>query len=195
MPKIYMCFLIMLQHMLLVGKIRIASLTHFNKLSQLALPSEECLVMLGDFNARVGSRVNQDDDWWYERAPHGHGVLNESGRELLSFLSINEATVLVSKESHSRTDLATSTLCHHEEETPQEMHGCHCNARAQCNIDHMMLKIKLQFGRKNFKSRCSGRLMEKYDVLKLQGKSVDDKGRTTTRGKFENEVCERIQKE
>ena len=59
----------------------------------------------------------------------------------------------------------------------------------------MMLRMKLQFGRKNFKSRCSGRLMEKYDVLKLQGKSVDDKGRTTTRGKFENEVCERIQKE
>ena len=58
-----------------------------------AVPSEECLVMLGDFNARVGSRMNQDDDWWYERGPHGHGVLNEAGRELLSFLSINEATV------------------------------------------------------------------------------------------------------
>ena len=41
---------------------------------------------------------------------------------------------------------------------------------AQCNTDHMMLKMKLQFGRKNFKSRCSGRLMEKYDVLKLQYK-------------------------
>ena len=35
--------------------------------------------LLGDFNARVGSRVNQDDDWWYERGPHGHGVLNEAG--------------------------------------------------------------------------------------------------------------------
>ena len=50
----------------------------------------------------------------------------------------------------------------------------------QCNTDHMMLKMKLQFGRKNFKSRCSGGLMEKYDVLKLLGKSMDDKGRTTT---------------
>ena len=58
-----------------------------------AVPSEECLVMLGDFNARVGSRVNQDDNWWYERGPHGHGVLDEARRELLSFLSINEATV------------------------------------------------------------------------------------------------------
>ena len=29
----------------------------------------------------------------YERGPHGYGELNEAGRELLSFLSINEATV------------------------------------------------------------------------------------------------------
>ena len=35
-------------------------------------------MMLGDFNARVGSRVDQDDDWWYERGPHGHGVINEA---------------------------------------------------------------------------------------------------------------------
>ncbi len=50
-------------------------------------------MMLGDFNARVGSRRSEDDEWWYERGPHGHGVLNEAGRELLSFLSTNEATV------------------------------------------------------------------------------------------------------
>jgi len=58
-----------------------------------AVPSDECYVMLGDFNARVGSRTVEDDEWWYERGPHGHGVMNDAGRELLSFLSINEATV------------------------------------------------------------------------------------------------------
>ena len=26
--------------------------------------------MLGGFNARVGSRVSDDDEWWYERGPH-----------------------------------------------------------------------------------------------------------------------------
>ena len=31
--------------------------------------------------------------WWYERGPHGYGELNEAGKELLSFLSVNEATV------------------------------------------------------------------------------------------------------
>ena len=58
-----------------------------------AIPSQECYVLLGDFNARVGSRMVDDDEWWDERSPHGLGILNEAGRELLSFLSVNEATV------------------------------------------------------------------------------------------------------
>ncbi len=49
-------------------------------------------MLLGDFNARVGSR-SENDEWWDERGPHGHGILNEAGRELLSFCSVNEATV------------------------------------------------------------------------------------------------------
>ncbi len=54
-----------------------------------AIPPNEYYVMLDDFNALVGSRV-VDDLWWYER---GYGNLNEAGKELLSFLSTNEATV------------------------------------------------------------------------------------------------------
>ena len=48
--------------------------------------------MLGDFNAHVGFR-RVDDEWWYERGPHGYGDLNEAGEEMLSFLSTNEATI------------------------------------------------------------------------------------------------------
>ena len=59
----------------------------------LAVSSNECYMILGDFNARVGSREGEDDEWWYERGPYGHGLLNEAGKELLSFLSINDATV------------------------------------------------------------------------------------------------------
>ena len=58
-----------------------------------AIPSGECYVMLGGFNACVGSRAVDDNEWWYERGPHGYGELNEAGRDLLSFLSTNEATV------------------------------------------------------------------------------------------------------
>lgn len=45
-----------------------------------AIPSQECYVLLGDFNARVGSRMEDDDEWRDERGPHGLGVLNEAGR-------------------------------------------------------------------------------------------------------------------
>ena len=72
-----------------------------------AVSSEECYVMLRDFNAHVGSRVSGDEEWWNERGPHGHGALNEAGRELLSFLSINEATVcntwFEKKDIHKQT--------------------------------------------------------------------------------------------
>ena len=57
-----------------------------------SIPPDECFVMLGDFNARVGSR-GEGDKWWYERGPHGYGELNEDGEELLTFLAINETIV------------------------------------------------------------------------------------------------------
>ena len=54
--------------------------------------ADECFVILGDLNTRLGSR-EMNDEWWYERGPHGYGDLNEAGRELLSIFSMNEATV------------------------------------------------------------------------------------------------------
>ena len=40
---------------------------------------------MGDFNARVGSRVYLDDQWTGVRGLYGIGVLNDTGRELLRF--------------------------------------------------------------------------------------------------------------
>ena len=72
-----------------------------------SIPSQECYVLLGDFNACVGSRSEADGEWWDERGPHGHGVLNRAGRELLSFCSLNGATVFNSwfqkKAIHKQT--------------------------------------------------------------------------------------------
>ncbi len=42
-----------------------------------SIPSKENFVLLGDFNARVGSR-SENDEWWDERGPHGHGVLKRA---------------------------------------------------------------------------------------------------------------------
>ena len=50
------------------------------------VPDDECYVLPGDFNARVGSRLCVDNEWCYKRGPHGHGVLNKVRRGLLFFL-------------------------------------------------------------------------------------------------------------
>ena len=49
-----------------------------------AVPPGEGCVMLGDFNARVGSRLDEDE-WWHVRGPNGYGETNEVGKELLGF--------------------------------------------------------------------------------------------------------------
>ena len=49
-------------------------------------------ILLGDFNARVGSGM-AEDEWGRVRGPHGLGQLNSAGTELLSFLSMNKASL------------------------------------------------------------------------------------------------------
>ena len=44
---------------------------------------------IGDFNARVGSRESDDDEWSGVRGPHVFGSVNDTGKELLSFLSVH----------------------------------------------------------------------------------------------------------
>ena len=56
----------------------------------------EKYILLGDFNAQIGScefGIDTDDPWWEVRGPHGFGTLNSSGRELLNVFSSNNATV------------------------------------------------------------------------------------------------------
>ena len=49
-------------------------------------------MLLGDFNARVGSRES-GEQWAGVRGPHGFGAANDAGKELLSFLASHQATV------------------------------------------------------------------------------------------------------
>lgn len=60
------------------------------------------MVLLGDFNARVGSRgdaayafggVDLQAEWSHVRGPDGIGECNDAGKELLSFMSINDASI------------------------------------------------------------------------------------------------------
>lgn len=50
-------------------------------------------MVLGDFNAHVGSRADRDDLWDGVRGPHGYSVMNDAGSELLFFLLLYQASV------------------------------------------------------------------------------------------------------
>ena len=73
--------------------------------------SNQPYVILGDFNARVGSRETDDDPWFNVRGPHGYGESNDAGKELLAFLETYVALVyLVREERHQQTDMAAPQI-------------------------------------------------------------------------------------
>ena len=160
-------------------------------------------MLLGDFNACVGSRV-EEDEWWYVRGPHGYGETNEAGKELRAFLSSNEAIVCntwfrkkanrkqtwqhpkskqwhcidyaIIGQYHRRRCLDVSVMC-----------------GTDCNTDHQLLRVKLLVGRRNkfHKGRVGSRI-RKFDMTKLQGRNVDDEGKETIRGVFHGKIYERV---
>jgi len=169
------------------------------------VPDRSCYVVLGDFNARVGSREGDDDTWWHERGPHGHGVLNEAGRELLSFLSINGATVcntwFVKKAINKQTWQHPKSKQWHciDYAMMRKSERWRCLDAmvvrgAQCNTDHMMLRVKVLIGKKP-----PGRQQEKkagrFDVARLSCGNVGmrgERGKETVREKFVAEVSRRL---
>ena len=74
------------------------------------IPSDEMFILLGNFNARVGSRdadEEEDELWRQVRGPHGFGQCNDSGKELLAFLARNESIIcntwFMKKDMHKQT--------------------------------------------------------------------------------------------
>ena len=55
---------------------------------------DDVLVVVGDFNARVGSSEDKEDMWYGTRGLHGVGRMNESGEALLSFCALNDLTII-----------------------------------------------------------------------------------------------------
>ena len=132
----------------------------------LSIPSDKCFVMLGDFNARVGSR-GADDEWWYERGPHGYGELNEAGKELLSFLSTNEATMCNSW--FQKRDIQKQTWQHPKSRKwhcidyviMRQAHRRKCldvsvMRGAEYNTDHRLMRVKVVIGKRKSFRRSSG---------------------------------------
>ena len=74
------------------------------------MPNEPYII-LGDLYARVGARSMPDDEWEFERGPHGFDEVNEAGRELLAFLSLNEATIYIMKRDINKYTWKQPKMC------------------------------------------------------------------------------------
>ena len=155
---------------------------------------------LGTSMCAWGLRSEADDEWWDERGPYGHGVLNSAGRELLSSCSLNGATVCntwFQREGNPQTDLAA----------PKSKQW-HCidyaiMRRAQswkyldvvlkrgaaCNTDQL---VKLKHGKKFYRQGSKDRLVKRFDVTKLCDHARMQEGTELLKGKFVSSVLERL---
>ena len=60
-----------------------------------SMPKDDLLILVGDFNARVGSTPREENSVWHGvHGYHGVGEMNESGENLLSFCAMNELIVM-----------------------------------------------------------------------------------------------------
>ena len=163
------------------------------------IPSNDMYVMLGDFNARVGSRSEEGDQWVKVRGPHGLAKANRAGTEPLSFLSTNEATVC--NTWFQKRDIHKQTWQHPKSKRwhcidfaiVRQAHRRRCldasvKRGAECHTDHQLLRIKLRINQQ--RSHCTlqqqRRQTRRYDVTKQCTNNVTD------RKLFQEEVCSRV---
>ena len=124
----------------------------YNQLQQcvLSITASHQVVILGDFNARVGKSMDKTDVWYGVRGLCGTGAVNESGVEFLNFLARNE--LAITNTWFPRKDIHLQTWHHSRSKIwhcidfiivrQQHMDSvmiCHGIRSAECDTDHKLL--------------------------------------------------------
>ena len=138
-------------------------------------------ILLGDFNAQIGSRefgIDTDDPWWEVRGPHGFGTLNSLGRELFYFFSSNNATVC--NTWFQKRDIHKSTRRHPRSGqwkcidfiAVAQAHRQFClDVRvlrsAECGSDHNMLCARFALRRRCYHFPRTGINRRRFDIGKF----------------------------
>ena len=162
-----------------------------------AIPPSECYVIMGDFNARVGSRLSEGDLWTSVRGPHGLGETNDSGRELLAFLATNEATLcntwFCKKDINKQTWKHPKTKKWHcidfaimrQRDRKRCLDAC-VKRGAECNTDHQLLRIKLRLTGKGGYHQLRTKKHKRFNVSQLTGRAE------TGRQHYRDLVCRKV---
>ena len=169
-----------------------------------AVPTDQPYILLGDLNARVGSRDGTDDPWDRVRGPHGYGETNDAGKDLLNFLSTNEATVC--NTWFRKKDIHKQTWQH-----PKSRHW-HCidfaimrqrdrrrcldvavKRGAECNTDHQLLCVKIRMSMPCRHGKAPASRGKRFDVSKLARKerSTDEQHELSRREEFQQQAAEK----
>ena len=158
----------------------------------------EKYVLMGDFN---GSRECVGDLWDGVRGPHGYGVVNDAGKELLSFLSIHQATVCntwyTKRDIHKQTwqhPKSKQWSCTHQRDRRMCV-DVSVKRGAECNTDHQMLCATLRLKRENYHTPVPSTENRRYDVSSLArvevGRTEDNEVKTA----FIEQVLEKARKD
>ena len=161
---------------------------------------------MGSRSSERGDDVNSDDDddLYEVLGPYGHGELNEAGKELLSFLSINEASVcntwFQKKGIHKATWQHPGSKKWHcidyaimKQSQRRKCLDVSVMRGAQCNTDHQMLRVKLRVepGRRRYRPSAN-RPHKKFDISKLKEQAADRCGKTAAKEHFQEMVGEKL---
>ncbi len=122
-----------------------------------AVDEQDVLMVVGDFNARVGSSARGGDPvWGGVRGFHGVGKMNEAGGELLTFCALNELaitnTFFEKRNIHKNTWQHPGNKKWHcidyvimRQKQKRLCTDVSVVRSAECWTDHKLLKAKLQF--------------------------------------------------
>ena len=170
------------------------------------IPPDEQYVMLGDFNARVGSRDSDGDLWNNVRGPHGYGEVNDAGKELLAFLSTNEATVcntwFMKKAIHKQTWQHPRSKQWHcidfavmRQKDRKMCLDVAVMRGAECHTDHQLLCVRVRVPGKGLKHKTPAKAKQKrFDVAKLaERRGEEDNCECTPRERFQDETVREAQ--
>ena len=147
-----------------------------------ATPVNDKLLLLGDFNARVGSDYTA---WPSVLGPHGMGKMNSNGLLLLTLCS--EEELVITNTLFKQPDIHKATWMHPRSKhwhlidyvitrrrDMNDIRVTRAMRGADCWTDHMMLRCKASFRIASRHRKQPSSVKKKLDVKKLDDPQVQD---------------------